>query len=404
MHLQAGFSARKWVLVHLRAMNRLHKFGLVWLLLSACAFAHVQTDDLYAAEVAVADDSAGVRSQGLEDALSQVLVKLSGSADVAGLPGAAKVLGQASSLVQQYRYRLDGSSTPPQRYLWAKFDRVALERAMRQAGVPVWGAQRPRVLMWLATERKGRRSLLNFDTEPQARAALETRAEQRGMPLQLPLMDLQDQAALSAADLWAGYATAIRAASQRYPYDAILTGRLRQVDGGRWRADWTLWEKNGQQDFSSAALPWSAALQSGIDGAQDRLAARYVPSGEGDGPQHLRIRVVGLDSLHGYGRLMQLLSRQEGITRIGLHEVDRDSLTADIWTRGSTAALGRALTLGGELTLQAQPLDTSMPLPNGPDASSQQAGTSGAGDATSGYGMPPRPKAVDMTFRYQRGG
>jgi hypothetical protein len=262
------------------------------------------------------------------------------------------------------------------------------------------------VLIWLATERNGRRSLLNPDNEPQVREILEARAAQRGMPLQLPLMDLQDQAALSAADLWADYGTAIRAASQRYPYDVILTGRLRQVDGGRWRADWTLWERHRQQTFSSAALPWDAALQSGVDGAQDRLAARYVPSGEGDGPQRLRVRIVGIDSLDAYGRLMQLLARQEGVARIGLYDVDSDSLVADMWVRGSTSALARALALGGELTLQRQPLDTSIPVPASPatlpaDASATGAATSGFG---SGRPQAANPGAVDLTFRYQHDG
>ena len=47
-------------------------------------------------------------------------------------------------------------------------------------------------------------------------AALRARAAYRGMPLQLPLMDLEDQAGLTPADVWSGYQPGIRQASARY--------------------------------------------------------------------------------------------------------------------------------------------------------------------------------------------
>jgi len=368
------------LLLHSGAMKSLKYPVLLCLLWLISAAAHAQLGDLYAAEVPVVDDTQEVRNQGLSQALQQVMVRLSGSADVAGHPAAGDVLRRAGSLVQQYRYRLD-DALPPQRYLWAKFDKGAVDRLLRQAGIPVWGATRPRVLLWLAIEQGSARRLLNLENMPETRSAVIAKAAARGMPLQLPLMDLQDQAALSAADIWADYEAAIREASARYPHDVILTGRLRESGSGAWSADWGLWERGEQETFTLRGLALESALLSGIDGTQNRLAARYVPAVGSAGPEALTVRFTGIDSLQAYGRLLQILHGQESITRFDLRQVEGDTLLIELWVRGGRSALARVLSLGGELFLQPQ-----QALPDAmPEAAGQETEA---------------PQAVDMTFSY----
>lgn len=342
--------------------------------------ARAELNDLYAAEVPVENDSPSVRNQALGRAMAKVLVRLSGRTDVLGHPEAGAVTARAASLVQQFRYRIEEqasdrdaqTSRPAQRYLWAKFDKVALDRLLRESGIPVWGSRRPRVLLWLAVERNGKRSLLNFETNPGTRDLVQQSADDRGMPLQLPLLDLIDQAALGSADLWAGYEAAIREASARYPHDTILTGRLRDQGGETWAVDWTLWTRDGQDEFSQRGRNWIAALQAGIDEAQDRLAARYAPSVGGDGPERLRVRFDGVDNLQAYGRVMQILGGLEVVSNVNLRGSDPLGLSVDLWVLGGSGALSRSLALGGELLRQpAQerllpPGDTAMSPPQMP--------------------------------------
>lgn len=368
---------RRGSLVHFGGMKKIQKMlagafsvlvFLIWL-----SPAQASSDDLYAAEVPVADDSLSVRNEALQQALRQVVVRLSGSAEVGGNPALGSVLQQAPSLVQQFRYRLDeqlstgaeqGAEQAPQRYLWARFDKAGLDRALRSAAIPVWSSQRPRVLIWLAEEKAGQRQLLNLEADSAARDALRARAAQRGMPIQLPLMDLLDQSALSAADLWAGYEAAIREASNRYPHDVILTGRLRGQNGS-WEGQWTLWDRAGMHTFSLRSSQRAEVLLGGVDQAQDQLAARYAPASGGDGPGHIRVRIDGVDSLAAYGRLLQILGNQEGITRFNARGVQGDRLFLDVWVRGGENALARMLSLGGELFLESDDQLTSVPVPAG---------------------------------------
>lgn len=398
------------VLVHFGAMKKLIFLLAVCLSLLLYGPLHAESLNLYQAEVPVQDDSAAERSRGLSEALQRVLVRLSGNPRVSGHPGAAQVLGKAGSLVQQYRYRV-ASEPAEQRYLWASFDSGAVDRLVRQAGIPLWSSQRPRVLVWIATESGGRRQLLNFESDAEASQALTDAAQRRGMPLQLPLLDLQDQAALSVADVWADYETAIRAASERYPHDVILSGRVRRLSGNSWRAEWSLWERDRQQSFDSGSLPFAAALQSGIDSAQDRLAARYVPALDGDGPESVRMAVVGIHSLQDYGAVMRLLGAQEPIHRLSFHEVRGDRLVIDVWVDGGATTLANNLVLGGEL-LQIDNQWSEFAIPGtAPAPSAVPVGTAprvqapGNPGQAQGAGLQQaqetEPEQVDLSFAYQ---
>ncbi len=159
-----------------------------------------ETADMYAAETVVADEGSETRNAALSGLLAEVLVRVSGNAGIAGQPAARELIGMAPSLVQQYRYRSADRDGETVRYLWARFDQPVVDRLMRERNLPVW-ASRPRVLLWIATERGGQRSLLNLDNEAEARVALQAQAQRRGLPLQLPLLDLEDQAQLTPADV-----------------------------------------------------------------------------------------------------------------------------------------------------------------------------------------------------------
>lgn len=385
--------------VKLRYM-KLRITSLLFLLsMSVFGLAHAELGDLYSAEVPANGEDASQRNRALSTALAEVMVRVSGSGSVTSRPAAGAIVGQASNLVQQYRYRLEdvdpavneaGDLLPPKRFLWARFDKISVNRLMRQADIPVWSGQRPRVLLWLGLQTNASRQLHNLDADSKNLKLISQRAQKRGMPLQLPLLDLEDQSKLSAADLWADYETAIREASARYPNDVILTGRLRDQGEGRWGSQWTLLSQSEIETFGETGLGWRAALRLGIDGAQDLLAAKYAPASGGDGPEKLLVRFTQIDSQKAYGQLMAILARQDSITKSSLDEVQGDTLLMNLWVRGGRSALARGLALGGELFQQDTEalIDESVPVVNNkesPPSSPEEA-------------LEQREAQADMTF------
>lgn len=295
--------------------------------------AYAQLPDLYAGEVKVADESPEARNIALGELMGEVMVRVSGRSDIMSGEAAKALLKEAPSLVQQFRYRTVESSTdvvaPPEKYLSARFDAAALQRLMTQQGLPVWTGKRPRVLVWIAVEVGANRHLLNVAEDPDVGQALQRRAQARGMPLQLPLLDLQDQSAITSADVWADYAAAIREASQRYPHDVVLTARVRKQAEDFWSADWTLWRDENQRKFSTREKTLAQVLASGIDTAQDLLAMRLAThvASTRNVP---RISVEGIYSLADYAQLMKLLNGMPRVGTVDVLEVDGERLLLGI--------------------------------------------------------------------------
>lgn len=310
---------------------------------------------LYQAEIEVTDEGSAARNAALSEMLAAVLVRVTGNTAIAGQAGAQEVIAAAPSLVEQYRYRAVERDGAVVRLLWARFDRAAVERMLRERGIAVWN-QRPRVLLWLATEQGAQRRLLRLDEAPEARAALLARAGERGMPLQLPLLDLEDQGRLTPADLWSDYQAAIRAASARYPHDQVLSGRLRALGGGRWSGTWTLAGRAGQgQTFETAPLPLAEALAAGVDRAQDLLAARFAPVAGGVAAGGAAVRFVGVYDLPAYASLVRLLDSLDGIAAVAIDRIEGDEYTFLLTPSGGPENLERALGASGILVAEPVP-------------------------------------------------
>ena len=321
-------------------------------------------DELFVAETKVADEGSETRNAALRDLLAQVLARVSGNPAIGAQPAAVELLAAAPSLVQQFRYRSVDENGELSRLLWARFDRRGIERMMRERNLPVW-VQRPQVLLWSATERQGQRELLNLDALPAVRDVATSRARALGMPLQLPLMDLEDQSALAPADLWSEFQSGIRAASARYPHQVILTARFSALGNDQWRGSWTLIGRDDRPSiFQTPVQGMADTLAAGIEQAQQLLAARYAPTPGVAGASGTLVRFSDVYDLPAYGRLVVLLEGLEPVAEVALRYVRDDALVFEFNLRGDVRDLERALETTGQFAAEAAPLPRfALPVP-----------------------------------------
>ena len=331
---------------------------LCWLLLAAPGVVHAATvDGLFSAEVPVAGRQTEQRNQAIRAAYAVVLGKVSGYPDIAERPELAGDLGDAPRYVQQFRYRsdpaqLEAGVPDPAQLLRVKFDADAVMRVLREHRLPIWGSTRPAVLVWLGLEQGGRRSLASMEAEPDAWAALQRGAEARGLPLLLPLFDLEDHSQLEAGDLWGDFESRIRAASARYAPDAILVAAASQRGGG-WRLRWILYQDDDKTEWNTAG-DLDQALVAGVERSADVLVARYAPLGAAVSAAALQLRVTGVSDLAGYGRLQAQLEGLDMVKRVRPLLIESETSLFELQLAGSVQALEQALTLGGLLE-PAQP-------------------------------------------------
>jgi hypothetical protein len=308
-------------------------------------------DDLYSVTVSRSLELApGQAPRTLEDtirfAMGQLLTRVTGRLDAALEPDLADLLENASDFVVQ-RGSLDRET------LLVTFDARAIEAVLVARDQPIWGPERPLTLVWLAVDTgQGERGILSAgdvltDASPEFlqlqadfRAEMATAEEERGLPLTLPLMDLEDMGALDFVDIWAGFNTQVTQASSRYGVDAMLTGRARQTPFGV-NIQWVL-----LRDGEEFALT-GTTLRDGLDRLADFYAAEFSTLG---GVRSTLITVVGVETLDDYGRVMRHLEAVSLLDSVSPEELVDGALSLRVAARGGAAVLERVLGLSTMLT------------------------------------------------------
>jgi len=258
--------------------------------------------DLYEVRVAVADKTE--MDQAFARAFSQVVLKVAGQEAAMEHP----LLQEAAESARQYAAQYGYVGQEPNLSLEVSFVPAAIDRLLTQAELSVWGDNRPAVVVWLAVEQNGRRELLGSEGGSASLVAqLEERAAERGLPLVIPLMDLQDTSRVSSADVWGLFLDTVQEASARYAHDAVLVGRVYRGGEGLWSGRWQLSVKGEVVSDSASAGSANEVLQVIVDRVTENLAQRYTQSGEilaGD----VLIEVADVASLADYAALTQYLS------------------------------------------------------------------------------------------------
>lgn len=316
----------------------------------------LEVDGLYQAKVPVVGQTREERLEVYPAALAQVVVKLTGNRDVPELAQLSGFMARAVSLVQQFQYEELLTINPAlveagyKRQLVVKFDGDAISQALIDAEVPLWGRTRSEVLLWLAVEDREARYLLAENTLAELESHLVEQSVRRGLPLILPLMDLEDQARLGFADVWGDFRQNILTASQRYGVDLALVGRLIRTSDGLWRARWSLHQAAAESEYWNGNVnDQLEALTQGVDGAADYISQRYAQLFSATSADSILLTVTGVEDLAGYARAMKYLESLDIVTNVEVDKVFADQVLFRLAVRGDTVGLERAVSLGNVL-------------------------------------------------------
>lgn len=333
-------------------MNRyLTIVGLFFCLLPASSYA-VKVPGLYEVAVPIMDQADASRQSAIETALRMVLVKLTGDRYAPGRTALAPLLKQAGNYVQQYRYKeaaalkADETIENPERLqLWVRFDEATLDRALWDLSVPVWGKERPSILIWLVVQDKLARQLIGLDHASDYTSVVEGRAALRGIALIFPLLDLEETSRVRASDIWGGFKEPVLAASSRYRVDSILTGSIEAIVPGIWEARWTAY-------IGGQTLTWvtegdlpDVVLDEGIDGMADILAARFARTGIYAEEAGINIDVADIFSIDQYARVLKYLEALNSVTDVQVKRVEPGNVKFILTAHGGAQAVTQAIAL-----------------------------------------------------------
>ncbi|KAF1011887.1 MAG: hypothetical protein GAK32_00549 [Pseudomonas fluorescens] len=278
---------------------RLGKFFFAGCLSLVSLASHAETlNGLYQVLEPVNSQAPQERDQAIQAALQTLVIRLTGDAKAADGPGLAAIRKDPQQIISQYGY----DAGPPES-LQVDFDPVTTDRALRDAGLALWGSNRPSILgWWLNDSTEG--SALVGDGQAIAQP-LRRAAQHRGLPLRLPLGDLDEQIVATAPNLESADAAPLRAASERYGADALLAVHARQ-DGGQWQAKWRLWLGDKSEQGTAQGADTAAVADAVLLAVSERLAPRFgVKAGAASGEQLLEVQGMNLERYAALGRLLE---------------------------------------------------------------------------------------------------
>jgi hypothetical protein len=318
--------------------------------------AAVEVVTLYTAEVPLDQEADDPRGAAYAAALRQVLLRVSGSELANDEELVALLFPDPRSFVTQFRPGAEES-------LWVSFDGEAIDQVLRTAGQPIWGAERPLTLVWLAVDwGQGLREIVAADDperlEQESRSIDRNRmirerlleiADRRGLPLVLPLLDTTDLQSVTFADIWGGFDAAVLDASERYDADSVLIGRIRPASNQANR--WTYYF--GDQERVLTGPPEAALGQ-----VADILASEFAIGGNLP-LESLVLSISGVVSVEAYGNVQRILEEIPVIEGFAVTEVSGDRISYRVEARGGPARLSRALRLKG--LLEQELTDPSAP-------------------------------------------
>ncbi len=339
----------------------------VALVSSLSAFGAAEVQNLYTAQVEVADKGGELRRKAFGIALLKVVVKVSGSRGASANPVIVESVNAPDRFVQQFRYESietpeAGAGAAPEQAalrLWVQFDASAVDAVIREAGLPLWGRVRPSLLVLVAIESSGVRELLSSD-DPRGWAAFIQRiAGERAVPVVLPLMDLEDRAQLRASDVWAGFEDNVRGAAKRYQSEGVLLGRVYELTPNYWEARWRLLLDDGRSEWLDQGEGLDAVLLAGVHESADRLASRFGGFTGTTAATGVEVNVTGIRSLSDYARTLKYLGSLDEVSRVDVVRVATDGVSFRLDARGGRQSVRQVIALGRTLAEESPSQVTS---------------------------------------------
>ena len=318
-----------------------HLFILIFLCATYSAHA-IEVKGLYQYRQPVDDKSRDSRATASQNALLNVVVKVTGDKDATGNSVVRAALSDISNYMTKYEY----ADNQGQTYLVVKFDNDKVNNLVREAGLPLWGDRRPLVAIWIAIEDGWRRELLTPDSHPQIQALLADRATRRGVPVVTPLLDLEDHQHVSVADVWGNFSESLDFASQRYMAERVVSARLYK---DKHSAGWTLeWRFTNEDQFEAIKHKGDQqqVILDMIDSLASELANEYaIDASTGYDTQQQILKLYNTQSFVDVEYALRRLRSLSVVTDAAVSRITEDRVEITLSHTGGVEDLKKAITL-----------------------------------------------------------
>ncbi|WOJ96411.1 DUF2066 domain-containing protein [Congregibacter brevis] len=301
-------------------------------------------DDIYGARILVEGRDAIALSAARKAGLAEVVIKASGNPEAIERPEVLKALDDAQGYLLGYSYE---ESAQGDLSLRLEYDEQAVQKLLGDADLRLWTANRPLVLAWLVISDGGGRRFASMEAAPEADAMLRDSFQRRGVPLQTPLYDLSDTAAISPGEAWRQSSSALIDASGRYRGAELLAGRVARLSDGSWVGDWRYLDNGRWRSRSSTADSLQSFTNAGAELVAATLAEQYGVTLSAESDERYQIVLRGIRAYEDYRALQEALGSLEAVRSVVPESLIGDQVSMRVEAETGLQQLARIIELDG---------------------------------------------------------
>jgi len=320
----------------------------------------VEVTDLYQAKMPVNTQNFDEVQKVQKAALEKVIKKVTGLKDISDIQGIESLLSQSNSLVLQSAFETNNEpllygSAP---YLAViSFNELSVNQKLESLAepLPIWSKNRPEILLWLAVESEGQRLILGQKNplDNVLLSSFASHANKHGIPLRLPLVDVEDLSVLHPIDVWGLFLIPIEDASLRYPHDMILTGRLENNEG-KFSAKLVLKQNKSVKYFEYSEIDNQDLLISQlIEDVTQALSEKFAIIGGLQGENAISVQVGPMLDAIEYANMLSYLESLKIVKSVQIISMKDRVVTMNLELAGSINTFKHYLGLDKKLVEDA---------------------------------------------------
>ncbi len=335
-------------------MNRKFFYLILLLLLCMRTASAVTVDDLYTIELPVADQTTSLRLDAFTEAFKQVIVKVSGSDDALRSPALKRPIERNSRYVKQFSYVTRQSQDEQELssallYLRIDFNQQLVENLLRDNNFPIWGRERPGSLLVISYDEDENIQMVAGDTTPEVVDLLDAAASRQGLPLLLPLMDLEDMSLVHIGDVISRHFEKIEIMASRYSPEVLVVGQILGRSDTGWQGDWEV-------RFLDQIFKWryqgsskDVVVDQLINHLAKVLALEYALEDHNSLNQKLFLSVSAMTGIRSLIAVQQYLQSLNVVDSVRVSSVDQNVVTYVVRLRNDVEDLQRLIEFGNLL-------------------------------------------------------
>lgn len=288
-----------------------------------------------------------------EEALQQVLVKVSGNADINKLASSKTLAKKIPDMLSQFGYK----NIDNKRFYFALFEKKSINDALIAMQQPIWDEMRPSPLIWLVNENRQLTSenMVDSSEDDAISEGLNKSQIERGITGQFPLIDLDDLLVVSVSDVSGRFYQAVAEASKRYDAEYFVLANLKSADAGQWQLKWELVQFNARTQKNKVLIKQTsnggkAEVMSSMLGDITDYYAKQFAVLENNGARS--VQLLNINNINSLSKLMELknvLNKVNSIDSFEVVSLDDKKLEVLVTLKGSLTNLKNALNAQSKL-------------------------------------------------------